>query len=167
MITSEFSIFDLVTMVAVLVLSVLYITILLKLKPSTENEDQHKKDSLTEKREPPPNGLIFVNSLKTKEKATPPQRTQTQINSQKIRRPLTKTARPSAPLDKSQEAPKLVVSVENRSSDSHCVHHFGYLRKLPKNTPIPSECLGCPQVVECMTTLNVAEKLVKSHVTDG
>ena len=164
MITSEFSIFDLVTMVAVLVLAVLYVTILLKLKPSTENEDKHKKDLLAKKQEPPPDGLIFVNSLKTKEKAKPPQRTQTPISPQKIRQPLTKTARPSAPPDKNQEAPKPMV-VESRSSNSHCVHHFGYLRELPKNTPIPSECLGCPQVVECMTTLKVDKKLVKDYVT--
>lgn len=165
MITSEFSIFDLVTMVAVLVLAVLYVTVLIKLKPSTENKDQRKKDLLAKKREPPPNGLIFVNSLKTKEKATPPQRTQTQISPQKIRHPLTKTARPSAPPAKSQEASQLVVSVENQSSNSHCLHHFCYLRTLPKNTPIPSECLGCPRVVECMTTLNIEKKLVKGHVT--
>jgi Ca2+/Na+ antiporter len=168
MITAEFSVFDLVTMVAVLVLAVLYVTLLLKLKPSTENNDHHKKDFLHEKRGPPPNGLIFVNSLKTKEKTTPPQRTQTPINSQKIRHPFIKTMHPSLPQDKNQETPEhVVVRAENPSSDLHCAHHFGYLIELPKNTPIPSECLGCPQVVECMTTLKVQKKLVKSHVANS
>ena len=165
MVTFDFSIFDLVTMMAVIVLAVLYVTILIKLKPSTEKKDRHKKDLVAEKREPPRNGLIFVNSLKTKEKITPPQRTQTQTNPQKIQHPLTKTGRPSAPQDKNQEAPKHMVKPENRPSNLHCVHHFGYLRILPKNTSIPTECLGCRQVVECMTTLKVEKKLVKGHVT--
>lgn len=33
-----------------------------------------------------------------------------------------------------------------------CAHFFGYVRSLPKNTPIPDECLGCPWIVECLTT---------------
>jgi hypothetical protein len=31
-----------------------------------------------------------------------------------------------------------------------CVHQFGYLRTMPKNTPIPDECFGCPKVLRCM-----------------
>lgn len=167
MIPFEFSMTNLVITAAILILAALYIVILLKLKPSTKNKDQHKKDVLPEKREPPPqNGLIFVNSLKTKEKATPPQGAQTQVNSQKIEHPLAKTSatRPSAPEDRNQEAPKHVVKQETRPSNLHCAHHFGYLRTLPKNTPIPSECLGCRQVVDCMTTLKVGRKLVRGYV---
>jgi uncharacterized Zn finger protein len=32
-----------------------------------------------------------------------------------------------------------------------CSHTFGYLSALPKNASIPSECLGCPQIIECLT----------------
>ena len=31
-----------------------------------------------------------------------------------------------------------------------CPHYFGYLSKLPKNTPIPEECFFCSRVIECM-----------------
>ena len=31
-----------------------------------------------------------------------------------------------------------------------CVHQFGYLEDMPKNTPIPDECFGCPKVLRCM-----------------
>lgn len=31
-----------------------------------------------------------------------------------------------------------------------CHHEFGFLYDLPKNTPIPDECFGCPQIVECL-----------------
>jgi Ca2+/Na+ antiporter len=32
---------------------------------------------------------------------------------------------------------------------SECAHHFGYLKTLPKNTPIPDECFGCTRIMEC------------------
>ena len=31
-----------------------------------------------------------------------------------------------------------------------CVHQFGYLRDMPKNTPIPDECFGCLKVMRCL-----------------
>ncbi|MGD8506341.1 MAG: hypothetical protein PVF15_06720 [Candidatus Bathyarchaeota archaeon] len=36
-----------------------------------------------------------------------------------------------------------------------CSHTYGYLNSLPKNTPIPDECFGCPQIVECLRNLKV------------
>jgi len=36
-------------------------------------------------------------------------------------------------------------------STRDCPHFFGYVRSLPKNTPIPDECLGCSWLVECLT----------------
>ena len=32
----------------------------------------------------------------------------------------------------------------------NCVHQFGYLKDMPKNTPIPDECFGCPMVMRCL-----------------
>ncbi len=34
-------------------------------------------------------------------------------------------------------------------ASSECAHHFGYLRTLPRNTPIPDECFGCTRIMEC------------------
>ena len=31
-----------------------------------------------------------------------------------------------------------------------CAHHLGYLKRRPKNTPIPEECLTCSKMIECM-----------------
>jgi len=31
-----------------------------------------------------------------------------------------------------------------------CSHKLGHLKNLPKNTPIPEECFGCPQILECL-----------------
>ena len=31
-----------------------------------------------------------------------------------------------------------------------CQHPFGYLNSYPKGKPIPSECMGCSDIFECM-----------------
>jgi hypothetical protein len=31
-----------------------------------------------------------------------------------------------------------------------CTFKLGYLKSLPKNKPIPDECFGCPQILECV-----------------
>lgn len=33
-----------------------------------------------------------------------------------------------------------------------CVHQFGYLNSLPKDKPIPDECMGCSDIIECLAT---------------
>ena len=30
-----------------------------------------------------------------------------------------------------------------------CTFKLGYLKSMPKNKPIPDECFGCPQILEC------------------
>lgn len=41
--------------------------------------------------------------------------------------------------------------------NNDCLHYYGYLRTLPKNTPIPDECLGCQRVVECLVKAKTQE----------
>jgi hypothetical protein len=31
-----------------------------------------------------------------------------------------------------------------------CTNKLGHLNNLPKNTPIPGECFGCPKILECL-----------------
>jgi hypothetical protein len=42
-------------------------------------------------------------------------------------------------------------SGKSYSDKTGCEHFFGYLKKRPKNTPIPDECLTCSKMVECLT----------------
>jgi len=39
---------------------------------------------------------------------------------------------------------------EEEKNHIKCLHHFGYLSKLPKNIPIPEECFFCSRVIECI-----------------
>jgi hypothetical protein len=53
-----------------------------------------------------------------------------------------------------EEKTSTIVVRKSRESDSdevECEHFFGYLRKRPKNTPIPDECLTCNRMIECLT----------------
>jgi DNA-directed RNA polymerase subunit RPC12/RpoP len=34
-------------------------------------------------------------------------------------------------------------------SPAKCVHYFGFLNTLPKDTQIPDDCLVCPKVLQC------------------
>ncbi len=35
------------------------------------------------------------------------------------------------------------------AEETNCQHELGYLKTLPKNTPIPNECLSCRKIIEC------------------
>ena len=41
-------------------------------------------------------------------------------------------------------------NVKSEAKGNGCSHYLGYLKKRPKNSPIPDECLSCPQMVECL-----------------
>ncbi|UCE95846.1 MAG: hypothetical protein JSV51_09120, partial [Candidatus Bathyarchaeota archaeon] len=34
-----------------------------------------------------------------------------------------------------------------------CTHHFGYLKTLSKNAPVPIECLSCNRIIMCKHSL--------------
>lgn len=46
------------------------------------------------------------------------------------------------------EKVKKAVAVDE--NNVKCTHFLGYLKKRPKNTPIPDECLTCGKMVECL-----------------
>jgi hypothetical protein len=39
----------------------------------------------------------------------------------------------------------------SQTPSKKCSHFFGYVKTLPKNTPIPDECLWCPSIVDCLS----------------
>jgi len=53
--------------------------------------------------------------------------------------------------------PKVLEEKKPSPISRDCPPFFGYVRSLPKNTPIPDKCLGCPWIVRCLT--HTAEKL--------
>jgi len=54
---------------------------------------------------------------------------------------------------------------ESRKAETapECKHRFGYLRTLPRDAPIPNECLSCDKIIKCKHSL--VNKL-ESQATD-
>jgi hypothetical protein len=53
--------------------------------------------------------------------------------------------------DEEEEKP-LDMEVENTMEETGaCGHYLGYLKKRPKGTPIPEECLTCAKMIDCMS----------------
>lgn len=49
-----------------------------------------------------------------------------------------------------KEEPKTETVAKKESESSGCPEHFGYLANRPPDTPVPSQCLVCPKMVDCM-----------------
>ncbi len=61
---------------------------------------------------------------------------------------------PQAQEDMQQKPPESPKRAEVKGpveGQRKCSHFFGYVKTLPKNTPIPDECLWCPSIVDCLS----------------
>jgi len=165
MLSFEFSVFDLVLSVSVMVLIVLFVTTLLKLNPSNENKPSRSEEAFEQEQEqetalPAPQQPAAPVSWQSTEGAIS-QRTQ------QTPRLLVSATVEGASHESLEHIPKPSENKEphkqlktttstkqvSKSSDAKdCLHHFGYLNELPKNTPIPGECFGCPKIVDCLVT---------------
>jgi hypothetical protein len=133
------SLFDTGLMITIVTLLVLYLIVLIKLKPSTQSKEILKtnlpkknipKKLSTERRSNPQ--IYDEPQEESVEKAEPPEVTES------VERP-----EPTPPIPIKTE-----ISKENRNSG--CPYYFGYLGEHPRNTPIPNECLTCTKIMECL-----------------
>jgi DNA-directed RNA polymerase subunit RPC12/RpoP len=54
--------------------------------------------------------------------------------------------------ESNEEEETLKVEVEDTVEENvACAHNLGYLKRRPKNTPIPEECLTCSKMIDCMS----------------
>ena len=171
MLSFEFSAFDLILSVAVIALIVLFVTTLMKLKPSTESKNTHKEIAHEEEPEliapshrlgqlTDPQNEPYAAQRDT-EKATfervqqPPQLAVSATTGGNSQESLEQTPKPiehKEPL-KNQKPTDSQKQASKTSSEKDCLHFFGYLGGLPKNTPIPGECFGCEKIVDCLITV--------------
>ena len=56
-------------------------------------------------------------------------------------------------VDEAEEEEKpLEIKAEDTTEETGvCAHHLGYLKRRPKNTPIPEECLTCTKMIDCIS----------------
>lgn len=104
-----------------------------------------KKASATDKRESNPELSKSALQASTLDRSSKSE--DSQLPKPIIEVPDTRRNAPERP----PEPPKKNVEKSSSESARKCSHFFGYVRTLPKNTPIPDECLWCPSIVDCLT----------------
>ncbi len=155
---------------AVIALFAAFVFILMKLQPTAENKQSQEPRTRIDKetqlplplqapRNLPPSPKPVENStIGSKPFAAPttaPKPTSTE-NQTRFSVP---AAQPP-PRIESREAPKqnkptpTPNRVELTPTRKDCIHFYGYLHSLPKNTPIPDECFGCVKIVDCLINPN-------------
>lgn len=130
--------FNIALLAATAIIVISYAILLVKVKPS-----------ITKKEEPD----IRSETKKSSEPQKSSKEPGTKVESKKVVH--TKTHAETSRKEEKQkegedEKTKKSFFLFGETSFESCKHKFGYLNSLPKNTPIPDECFGCPQIVECL-----------------
>jgi len=166
MFSFDLSTINIFLIAAVAGLFILFITVLMKLNPSTETkekaietETRAKTQQLNHSRP-----VSWRNQIPAKIEAPrvtekPPVAVSSTIEESSVpakQEPPAPTRSQSMEFLKPEKAvaPAKTVSA---SSKKDCLHQFGYLRTLPKNAPIPDECFGCTKIVECLVKAKLHE----------
>lgn len=131
----ELSLFDIGLLITIAIFMLLYLIVLIKLKPSTRGQKTLK---MTQKQD---TGQFFSTI----------QRNNPEKHHENREEPAEKVKAIQSPESAS------TVSVETKKTDfspdtqtQGCPYHFGYLKEHPKNTPLPNECLTCTKIMECL-----------------
>ncbi len=168
MLSFEFSAFDLVLSIGVIVLIVLFVTTLLKLNPSGENKESKNVNAYGEEQELAASTQDFSQLDRAGISQTFPQSAE-RTTTEKLQQPsqvVVGATTGGSSQESLDQAPKTYGYREpsknhkaeaqkqapKGSEDKDCLHFFGYLGGLPKNTPIPGECFGCQRIVDCLIT---------------
>jgi len=156
----DLSFTNILLMAAVVALFIFFITVLMKLNPSTETKEDFETQIKVESKK-----LLPTSPIAPRNPPPPPAKTDVPRVTEKPLVAISPTIGGSSTQAKqeipaptpgeSREIPKQEKTVapaktESSSSKRDCLHQFGYLRTFPKNSPIPDECFGCPKIVECL-----------------
>ena len=144
---SPFTILLLVIIVAILLF---YALLLIKLKPSREEIETAENETLeTKSIEKPIAQTETIGNASEEKTATvqemPAETVEVEADAESI------DVEETRKNDKDKESKKAFFLFGEKDFEG-CPHKFGYLKSLRKNAPIPDECFGCPQILECLMT---------------
>lgn len=152
---------------------ILYAVILIKLKPKTESEIQPNKlrtgtvEVITGQDVVKSHNTLVGMRKNLDKESTPASQTAPTVKT------LTKNSQPEinaranmTPKVKDDKKKKKSFLLYGEADFEGCNHSLGHLKALPKNTPIPDECFGCPEILECIKHSNNKPE-VESSVTLG
>ena len=167
----EFSLYDVILIAGVFILIVLYVALLIYLKPSLQTKrskdigPKAKMQALTpsnqeeEAVEPALKPIATIEPGESAEEVLASTEPSEETEVEPPEKPL-----PALPT----EAPKIEKAGADGAENPPrqrgppgppgCTHYFGYLAEIPKNTPIPDGCLGCLRLTECLIKRLTAPK---------
>jgi len=161
MLSLDLSMTNILLIAAVVALFILFVTVLMKLNPSTKAEETSEEITIERQRPEPiraePN--IPQNHAPIKESAPITVEKHAIVLNATVGGPSIQTVQENKkPIlverrEVMAKPEKTVAPAKAEISGSlkrDCLHQFGYLRTLPKNAPIPDECFGCQKIVECL-----------------
>jgi hypothetical protein len=140
--------FTILPLVIIAVILVFYALLLIKLKPSREDIETAENDSIAlEKPTTPIETSESVSEAVTPTvQEEPTEAVETEANAIDVE--MDEAIKKN---NKDKELKKSFFLFGEREFEG-CPHKFGYLKSLRKNAPIPDECFGCPQILECLMT---------------
>ncbi len=156
---------------AIFTLLIIYVVILIRLEPSFKSQKSSKGDTDSEKLKWNPQEEFVETSVQptiSAETKEPTEETPKTVVAAKIvdtaktfdtlEGSKTDFQTPKEPiLPQPAQASKMKELIDDKAKKTPkepgppgCSYYFGYLGELPKNTPIPDECLGCLKIMECL-----------------
>ena len=155
-----FSIVDILLMAGVFILLVLYVVLLIHLKPSLKFKKSLEEHSASDTPTQIQDGRPSTTSANrnpmpiqiNENPEEPPTQTEPLGESNvEIHIPQKEYSAPSGDASKIRERLLSRAETPKRDRPPGCSYYFGFLGELPKNTSIPDECLGCLKIMECLT----------------
>jgi len=160
MFTPDLSVLNIGLMAVIAIILVLYAIFLVKLKPTKEyesapNRDFEKGEETVMKPKRPMKQTMPTKTINEEPASTPEnektpeedvESIQTRTHVEERARALTQEIQKR----KKDKETKKSFFLFGKKNFEGCTHKFGYLKSLPKNTPLPDECFGCPQILECL-----------------
>lgn len=152
----ELSLVNIALTAGISVMILLYAIFIVKLKPQKETEitsnvnfEKKRKNKRRSKEIERPIKVIKTKRI-AMEASTPPAKIES-VPEQSVESVQRELSLESELTQKKKEIDeKRAFLLFGKRDFEGCSHKFGYLKNLPKNTPIPNECFGCPQILECL-----------------
>jgi len=112
---------------------------------STATIETAKETEVPKTTKTPKSPIVYIENQKNIEHNQEAPKT-----SEKLEAPKTEEKQsPTPPPIQTSTGRPMSVDMGLPKGSPECAHYFGYLKTLPRNTPIPDECFGCTRIMEC------------------
>jgi len=165
MVSFDLSTTNIILTAAVVGLFIFFITLLIKLNPSTEKKENLRPRIEIDEQEPLHSPTVLHNHQSSRIDTTRIEASEVgekpmmmvgstigggSTHTKQVNQGPAPTFKENRETPRPPEKPVATAKTEASSAVKDCAHHYGYLHTFPKNSPIPDECFGCEKIVDCL-----------------